>query len=84
MPDRALTAESIELILIETLADMAHRALRNQSRAVRGNDAARLLAAVLQRVQSEVCQTCGIGVTKDAEYAAFFAQLVREKRFHKV
>jgi len=82
--NRALTTEAIELLFVETLADMAHSALRNQSRAVRRDDAARFLAAMLQRVQSEVRQTCRIRVTKDAEYAAFFAQLVRQKRFHEV
>ena len=41
-----------------------------------GDDAARLLAAVLQRVQAERDEIRGIGHADHAEDAAFLAQLV--------
>ena len=44
--------------------------------AVEGDDAAGLLAAVLQGVQAERGQRGGVGMAEDAEDAALLAQLV--------
>jgi hypothetical protein len=76
--NRSLSAKSIKLHFVETLAHVPHRAFGNQLRAVGSNDAARFLAAMLQGVQSEVSQARSICVAEDAENAALFAQLVVE------
>ena len=44
--------------------------------AVEGDDAGRLLAAMLQRVQAERRQRRGIRMAEDAEHAAFLVQRV--------
>ena len=45
--------------------------------AVERDDAGGFLAAVLQRMQAERGDRRGVGMTEDAEYAAFFAEPVR-------
>ena len=47
--------------------------------AVIANDAGGLLAAMLERMKAERGDGCGIGMTVDAEDAAFFAQAVAIK-----
>ena len=47
---------------------------------VMGNDAACLLAAVLQGVQAEGHKVCRVGDAQNAENAAFFAQFIIIKR----
>ncbi|GAA6123470.1 hypothetical protein BPY_15780 [Bifidobacterium psychraerophilum] len=44
------------------------------------NDARTLLAAMLQRVQAEVCQTGGIRVTPDAKDTTFLMQAFQLSR----
>ena len=58
------------------IAHEAQPAFGLEALAVEGHDAGRLLAAVLQGVQAQRCQGCGIGVAIDAEYAALLAQPV--------
>ena len=58
------------------VADEAEPALGIESIAVEGDDARRLLAAVLEGVQSERGDGGGIGMTEDAEDSAFFTQAV--------
>src|SRR3984893_2032546 len=60
----------------EGVADEAEPALRMEAGAVVGDDARRLLAAVLKRVQAERGDGGGVGVAVDAEHAAFLAQPV--------
>ena len=60
----------------EVVADQAEAALGMEARAVEGDDAGRLLAAVLQSVQAERGDRRGGGMTEDAEDAAFLAQPV--------
>ena len=60
----------------EVIADEAQPAFGLEALAVEGDDAGRLLAAVLQGVKPQRCQGCGIGVAIDAEYAALLAQPV--------
>src|SRR6185437_13898848 len=84
MSDGTVTRQSIELVFTERISHVAHRAFEDQLRAVSRNDAARFLAAMLQRVQSEIGQPRGIGVAIDAKDAALFAQLVVQDRNHEV
>jgi hypothetical protein len=61
--------------LIEGFGDVTHRALESQINAIRSNDAARLLAAMLKRVQTEVSQSCSIRVAVNSKHATLFTQL---------
>ena len=65
-----------DLGLGEAVADQAEAPLGMETPAVEGDDAGRLLAAMLERVQAERRQGCGIVMAEDAEDAAFLAQLV--------
>ena len=60
----------------EVVADEAEAALGVEALAVEGDDAGRLLAAMLQGVQAERGEGGGVGVAEDAEHAAFLAQAV--------
>ena len=60
----------------EAVADEAGVALGEELQAVRGNDAGRFLAAMLQRVKAEGRQGRGVPVAEDAEHSAFLVQLV--------
>ena len=60
----------------EAVADEAELALGMEDAAVEGDDAGRLLAAVLQGVQAERRDRRGVRVAEDAEDAAFLAQRV--------
>ena len=63
----------------EGVADQADMALGMEVDAVKGDDARRFLAAMLERVQAEHGERRRIGMTEDAENAALFAQLVVER-----
>ena len=60
----------------EGVADEAEAALGVEALAVVADDAGGLLAAVLQGVQAERGDGGGVGVSVDAEHAAFLAQPV--------
>ena len=60
----------------EMVADQPEPALGMEALAVEGDDAGRLLAAMLQSVQAERGDRRGVGMAEDAEHAAFFAQAV--------
>ena len=62
--------------LVEVVADEAEAALGVEVRAVVGDDAGGLLAAMLQGVQAERGQRRGVLVAEDAEHAALLAQAV--------
>ena len=57
----------------EIVADEAEPPLRMEALAVEGDDAGGFLAAMLQRVQAKRGDGGGVGMTEDAEYAAFLA-----------
>ena len=77
MADRDGAGQPIDdLAAREGVADEAEPALGMEPVAVEGDDAGRLLAAMLQRVQAERRDGGRIGMSVDAEYAAFFAQPV--------
>ena len=60
----------------EMVADQALPALRMEPRAVEGDDARRLLAAMLQGVQPQRGDRGGVGMSENAENAALLAQPV--------
>ena len=62
------------------VADEAETAMGMEMAAVEGDDAGRLLAAMLQRVQAECGEGRGIGDIPDAEYAALLVELVVLRR----
>ena len=55
---------------------MAHAAMGVELLAVIGDDAGRLLAAMLQGMQAERGQRRGLGMAENAEHAAFLMQVV--------
>src|SRR5579884_790199 len=76
MADRRLAAQPLDdLLRAEIVADQPHAAMRAELLAVIGDDAGRLLAAMLQRVQAERDQRRRLGVAVDAEHPAFFVEL---------
>jgi hypothetical protein len=60
----------------EGVADEAETAFGMEALAVEGDDAGRLLAAMLQGVQAERGERCGVGMAVDAEDTAFLPQPV--------
>src|SRR6185369_17409419 len=68
-------SQSIEMRLVECFVDVTHRALEPQLRAIRRDDAARFLPAMLKRVEAEISQSCSIGVAVDSKHATLFTQL---------
>jgi len=68
------TADDVRAV--EVVADEAQSPLGVKLLPVVGDDAGRLLAAVLQGVQAERRECRGLGMTDDAEHAAFLAQPV--------
>ena len=60
----------------EMVADQPEAPLGMEPRAVEGDDARRLLAAMLQGVQAERGDRRRVGMAENAEYAAFLAQTV--------
>ena len=64
------------LAAVEVVADQAEPALGVEALAVEGDDAGRLLAAVLERVQAQRGDGSGVGMVEDAEDAALLAQPV--------
>jgi hypothetical protein len=74
MADREVAGEALDhLAAGEGVADQAEPLLRVKPRAVEGDDAGGLLAAVLQSVQPERGDGGGFRVAENAEHAAFLA-----------
>ena len=62
--------------IAEVVADQAKAAMRMKVAAIEGDDAGRLLAAMLQRVQAECRDGGGIRDVPDAEDTALLVELV--------
>ena len=60
----------------EVVADQALAALGMEPRAVEGDDARRLLSAMLEGVQAERDDRRRVGMSENAEDAAFLVQAV--------
>src|SRR6185295_16723743 len=77
MPDGGVALEPLDHGRVaEVVADMAHAAMRRELLAVEGDDAGRLLAAVLLGVEAEGRVRGGVGRAEDAEQRALLVQLV--------
>src|SRR5262249_15657327 len=74
--NRARATQAIEVRLIKRFGDMSRLTFETQLSAVGRNKTARLLTAMLQRVQSQIGQSCGFRVTVDAEDTTLFTQFV--------
>ena len=68
--------QRLERRLVERLGDLAHAARTRIRFAVGGGDAGALLAAVLERVEAEVGEVGGLGMSEDAEDAALVFEFV--------
>ena len=80
MADRGVARQAIDhLAPREGIANEAKAALGMESAAVEGDDAGRLLAAVLKRMQAERGDGGRIGMAEDAKHAAFLAQPVARR-----
>src|SRR6185503_1691348 len=75
MPDCARPSQPIEMGLVEGLVNVTHCAFESQLSAIRSNDAARLLAAMLKRIQAEISQSCSVRMAINSEHATLFPQL---------
>ena len=74
---RLSSLERVERLSIEDLADEPKPLVQVQLRTVGGRDAGRLLAAVLQRVQSKVGEAADrLARGIDPDHAALFARAV--------
>ena len=71
MPDRDLSRQRLQLLLVEHLRDEAHVAEHGQPAAVGDRDPGRLLAPVLEREEAEVGEPRHVALGgADAEDAA--------------
>jgi hypothetical protein len=71
VPDGETAFELRQRFAVENVRDVAHFPPQPDEIAVGSGDARALLAAVLQRVESEVGHVGGFGMPEDAEHAAF-------------
>ncbi len=74
--NRAGATQAIQMRLIEGIGDVTHLAFHPQLDPIGSDDATRFLAAMLQRVQAEVSQARGFGMSVDSENTTLFTQLV--------
>ena len=71
MPDGHVSGQAVDDgFRVELIADKAEAALGMELQAVEGNDARRLLAAMLKRVQPERGERRGVRMVEHPEYAA--------------
>jgi hypothetical protein len=62
---------------VKCVGNQAHLTMGNQPLAVRGDDAARLLAAMLQSIETEINHIGRLGMTVHAHDGAFFVKFIR-------
>ena len=68
--------QPFQLLIAEDLGDVAHSPFLVQVRSVGRDDAGRLLASMLEGVESQVCVAGRLGVRGDTEDAALVVKLV--------
>ena len=73
------TLEALDHVFFERVGNQAHLPMGDKSFSVGRNNATRLLAAVLERVQSEIDHVGRLGVAIHAHDRAFFVKLIRHK-----
>jgi len=72
---RIRAAQTIEVYLLKRFRDVPHLPLLTEFDTVGSDNATRLLPAMLQRIQTQVGQARGVGMTKNPEDATLFSQL---------
>ena len=82
MADCALARQPIDARLIEGFSHMAHRAVQTQLLIIRGDNPARFLSAMLQRVKTQISQPRCFGVSIDSEDTTLFVKFVVEQIDH--
>ncbi len=65
-------------ILGKDVGDQSHGAMGAQCQAVGGDDARRLLSAMLQRVQAEVSQLLRLRVSVDRHHSALVMEFIEQ------
>ena len=73
VPDGQRARESREDVAGEEIGDQSHALVKFDPLTVRGGDARRLLAAMLQRVQAQVGELGGFRMAVDGHHATFFS-----------
>jgi len=82
VPDRDVTVEAAQLLLVEDLGDEAHVAQDGQAALVRDRDPGRFLSPVLEREEPEVGHPCHVALGgANAEDAAHQSILPSSRRF---
>ena len=76
VPDGDRTAQRGQVVAVENVGHVPHRARQPDDLMVRRGDAGALLPAMLERVESEVRHVGGFGVTEDPEDAAFVLEFI--------
>jgi len=76
VPNRTDASQTIQTRLIECFGNVPHRAFETQLGAIGSDNATRLLASMLKRVQTEVSQTGGFEMSINSENTTLFTQLV--------
>src|SRR5258708_31800295 len=74
--DREPARKLREHARLENFFDFAHRAVHVQLFAIARDDAGRFLAAVLQRVKTQIHEVRGFGVAEDAEYTTLVVKMI--------
>jgi hypothetical protein len=80
--DGGRAGEAVQTLLREDLGDEPHGALGAEHAPVGGDDAARLLPAVLELVEAEVGEARRLRVPVDAEHAALVSETVSQLFAH--
>ncbi len=75
--DGVLTFEPLDHVFFESVGDQPHLAMGDQPLAVGGNDAARFLAAVLQRIEAQINHVGRFGMAIDAHNRALVMEFVQ-------
>ena len=81
MADGARAFEPLDDIFLEGIGDQSHLPMGNQPSAVRGNNAARFLAAVLQGIEPKIDHVGRLGMAIDAHDRAFVVEFVRHRYY---
>ncbi len=84
MPDGHVTGKLFDAVFVEDVGHEAHGLLAVQLFAVRRNDACRLLAPVLERIEPQIGKIGGIRMAEYPENTAFFMELVKHNHYSKI
>ena len=75
--DGAVPFQALDYVFFECVGDQAHLPVRDQAFAVGGNDAARFLTAVLERVEPQVDHVGRLGMAVDPHHCALVVKFIR-------